>query len=96
MICGNCTGRFVLSRFDPLLHDGRSRSDETRAGRLQTRQTGALSVRIVPSDSQVLGRGPVQATDVRRAETGVGRAAGESPVRGQLRGPRESRGRIGQ
>lgn len=89
-----CTVR--VYRFDPLLHDGSPRSNETRAGRLQTGQAGALPIRIVPGDQQVLGGRPVQAAHIHRAETRVGRATGESRVRGQLRGPGEPRRRVRQ
>lgn len=86
----------IYRRFDPLLHDGRARSDETRPGRLQTRQTGALPVRVVQGDHQVLDGRPVQEAHVRRAKTGAGRPIGKPRVRRQLRGPGESRRRVGR
>lgn len=83
-------------RFDPLLHDGRAGSDETRARGLPARQTGALPVRIVQGDHEVLGCRPVETAHVRRSETRAGRAFGEPRVRGQLRGPGEPRRRVGR
>lgn len=83
-------------RFDPLLHDGCTGSDETRAGGLPTGQAGALSVRIVQGDHKVLGCRPFEAAHVRRSETRAGRAFGEPRVRRQLRGPGEPRRRVGR
>lgn len=87
---------YFTYRFDPLLHDGRPRSDETRTGGLPTGQTGPLSVRTVPGDHQVLGSRPIQAAHVRRVETRARCSPGEPRVRGQLRGPGESCRRVGQ
>jgi len=67
-------------RFNPLLHDGRPRGNETRARRLQAGQTGALSIRIVQGDHQVLGSRPVQTTHIRRAEARAGCTPGKPRV----------------
>lgn len=42
-------------RFDPLLYDGCSRSNETGPGRVPTGQACALSVRTVPGGFEMLG-----------------------------------------